>query len=268
MQYDPIKNILGRIVAKNILLRKIFYHLLDLIFLRTWYVKREIKKLFNKESEISILDAGMGFGQYTYFLSKYFKNSKIKAIDIKEDQIKDCQYFFNKSGCLNVSIEYADLREIKYDSEFDLVISVDVMEHIEEDQIVFNNLYKSIKKGGYLLVNTPSDIGGSDVHTETDKSFIEEHARDGYSMNELKNKLSLSGFEINKLKYSYGKFGRLYWLLGMKYPISLVGFNKIFLILLPIYYLITIVPILILMISDYLSDNKSGSGIIIIAKKL
>lgn len=268
MHYDPIKNILGNLVSKNTFLRSIFYFLLDLIFLRTWYIKREIKKLYDKNSKINILDAGMGFGQYTYFLSKHFKNSTIKAVDIKEEQIKDCQYFFKKIGNKNVTIEYADLRDINYQDEFELIISVDVMEHIEEDQKVFNNFSYALKKGGRLLINTPSNFGGSDVHSEGEKSFIEEHAREGYSIEELKNKLENSGLKISTFKYSYGKFGRIYWLLGMKYPISLVGISKIFFILLPLYYFIFIIPILTFMVLDYISDNKRGSGLVVIAEKL
>ncbi|MCX7834412.1 MAG: class I SAM-dependent methyltransferase [Ignavibacteria bacterium] len=268
MQYDPIKDIFGRIVSKNIFLRKIFYFLLDLLFLRTWYVKREIKNLFKKSSSLKILDAGTGFGQYTYFLAKYFKDSTIKAVDIKEEQIKDCKYFFKKLGMDNVSFEYADLRKINSQNEFDLIISVDVMEHIVEDQLVFNNFSKALKIGGYLLINTPSDKGGSDVHTEGDRSFIEEHARDGYSIEDLKSKLKNSGLNIVNYKYSYGKFGRLYWLLGMKYPISLVGISKLFMIFLPFYYLITFIPIILFMVLDFYSQNNSGSGLVVIAKKL
>lgn len=267
MQYDPIKNIFGKMVSKNILLRKIFYYFLDFIFLRTWYVKREIKNLFKKDVELSILDAGMGFGQYTYFLSRYFKKSKIKAVDIKKEQIIDCDYFFKKLNKKNVSIEYADLTQIKYEDEFNFILSVDVMEHIKEDQKVFNNFYRALKQDGYLLVNTPSNFGGSNVHSEDDKSFIEEHARNGYSKEEIESKLKHAGFEIKDFKYSYGKYGRIYWLIGMKYPISLIGITKIFIFLLPFYYIITIIPLVILMGFDYTSKNKYGSGILITAKK-
>ncbi len=231
-------------------------------------MKREIKKLYKKDDNLYILDAGMGFGQYTYFLTRYFVNPKIKAVDIKEDQIRDCQYFFNRIGKVNVCVEYADLREISYKNEFDLILSVDVMEHIVEDQKVFNNFFLALKNGGYLIVNTPSDIGGSDVHSEDEKSFIEEHARDGYSINDLEFKLNISGFKVVKHKYSYGKFGRIYWLLAMKYPISLIGQSKIFFLILPFYYILTLIPILTLMLLDYSSNNKTGSGLIVIAKKL
>jgi len=44
MQYDPIKSSLGKVFNNNPFLRKMFYRMLDLLLLRTWHVKREVKK--------------------------------------------------------------------------------------------------------------------------------------------------------------------------------------------------------------------------------
>ncbi len=66
--------------------------------------------------------------------------------------------------------------------EYNLIISIDVMEHITDDIQVFKNFYQSLKSGGILLISTPSDQGGSDVHDDEEKSFIAEHVRDGYSI--------------------------------------------------------------------------------------
>ena len=71
----------------------------------------------------------------------------------------------------------------------------DVLEHIEDDITVFKNFYNSLKQGGYLLVNTPSAFGGSDVHGDEEESFVGEHARTGYSDNDLKTKLASVGFK-------------------------------------------------------------------------
>ncbi len=49
--------------------------------------------------------------------------------------------------------------------------------------------HRSLKNNGVLLISTPSDQGGSDVHNETEESFIDEHVRDGYSIKEITDKL-------------------------------------------------------------------------------
>jgi len=267
MKYDSVKNIFARFISGRPFLRKIFYFILDLMFLRTWHVKKEIKKLYNHNKKLNILDAGMGFGQYTYFLSKLFPNSNILAVDIKEDQVNECKNFFQKNGSNNVTVKPENLLKINYREQFDFIISVDVMEHIEDDVTVFRNFATALKSGGKLLVNTPSDLGGSDVHSEEDTSFIEEHARDGYNKNEIISKLKGVGLEVIKFKYTYGFWGQLSWRLGIKYPILMVGASKIFLFLLPFYYFLTLWLVLALMVIDVQIDNKKGAGILLIAEK-
>ena len=69
------------------------------------------------------------------------------------------------------------------------------MEHIEEDVQVFKNFYNSLKNNGVLLISTPSDKGGSDVHNEHEESFIDEHVRDGYSIKDITEKLITCRFQ-------------------------------------------------------------------------
>ena len=63
MQYEPIKKTLGRFFAGSQLLRKTLYFLLDLLLLRTWHVKKTLRKTSAEyPGEASVLDAGSGFG--------------------------------------------------------------------------------------------------------------------------------------------------------------------------------------------------------------
>jgi SAM-dependent methyltransferase len=266
MLYDPVKNIFASLIRKVPSLRILFYKLLDLMFLRSWYVRRELKEIRKStDKELSIYDAGTGFGQYTYFMSKHLQPCRIYAADIKEDWINDLTEFFDKDGKISLGIE--DLTSIEHTEKFDLIVCVDVMEHIHEDVVVFRNFQRALKEGGYLLVNSPSIYGGSDVHDEEDESFVGEHARDGYSAEQLEEKLVPVGFSIHKFRYSYGFWGDKAWRLGIKYPMQILNISKIFLIVLPFYYLITFPFTLLLMLIDFRSENRIGSGINLIAKK-
>ncbi|MEO8446969.1 MAG: class I SAM-dependent methyltransferase [bacterium] len=267
MKYDPIKKVFGNAISDNNFLRKIFYALLDLMFLRSWHVRKKIKQLYPAGIKMDIMDAGMGFGQYTYFLAKRFPESKILAVDVKEEQIADCKKFFASSGYNNVKFEIADLTTMDYRDEFDFILCVDVMEHIHEDELVFQNFFKALKKGGKLLVNTPSNLGGSDADDESDESFIEEHARNGYSKEDITAKINRAGMKVLSFDYSYGKFGTISWRFGIKYPILIAGASKVFILLLPLYYLFTLWFVLILMWLDVHADNKEGTGIILVAEK-
>jgi 2-polyprenyl-3-methyl-5-hydroxy-6-metoxy-1,4-benzoquinol methylase len=269
MHYDPIKDIFASLLRKFPSLRILFYKLLDLMFLRSWYVRRELLKIRNifGQKEISIYDAGSGYGQYTYFMTKYLKPCSVVSVDIKEQWINESREFFNRQKISNVKFGIEDLTKIEHQNRFDLIVCIDVMEHIDEDKKVFRNFYNALNNGGYLLLNSPSIFGGSDVHDEKEKSFISEHARDGYSKEDLEQKLIPLGFSTYHSKYTYGFWGDIAWRLGIKYPMVMLNSSKVFFIILPFYYLATFPLTLLMMNIDFLSRNKVGSGINFIAKK-
>jgi len=269
MHYDPIKNIFAGIIKRFTFLRIIFYKILDLMFLRSWYVRRELKRLRKMfgNKKIFIYDAGCGYGQYSYFMSKKMQPCEIYSSDIKEDWIEDCRDFFKSQKINNVRFNVEDLTVINHKNKFDLIVCVDVMEHIHDDIKVFKNFHDALKQDGYLLINTPSIYGGSDAHDDDDESFIGEHARNGYSKEELESKLHPVGYKTYQSKYTYGCWGDKAWRLGIKYPIKMVNFSKLFLILLPFYYLVTFPFTLFMMMMDFYFDNIVGSGINFIAKK-
>ena len=269
MLYDPIKNIFAGIIKKFPFLRVLFYKILDLMFLRSWFVRRELRNIRKEfgDKEMSIYDAGTGYAQYSYFMSKKLQPNKIFAVDIKDDWIKDCEDFFRIKKMKNVEFGIEDLTKINHEDKFDLIVSVDVMEHIEDDVQVFKNFYRALKPGGFLLINTPSVYGGSDVHDESEESFIGEHAREGYSEDDLENKLKPIGFSIYKFRFTYGFWGDKAWRLGIKYPMLMLSASKLFFIILPLYYLITFLFTLLMMWMDYSGNNKIGAGINLIVKK-
>ncbi len=269
MQYDPIKNFFAKFIKSNTFLRKTFYWLLNLFFLRSWYIRRILKKIIPEIKSVhpKIFDAGTGFAQYTYFISKKFPSTKILAVDIKEDYLADAKEFFQKSNIKNVEFKVDDLKTISYKSEFDLILCVDVMEHIDDDVLVLKNFYDALKTDGYLIINTPSIYGGSDVHNQDDKSFIEEHFRNGYSKEELNDKLNRVGFANVEGFYTYGFFGDKAWRIGIKFPMILLNKSKLLLFILPVYYLVALPLFLLFNYLDTKSKIQKGTGLIIIAKK-
>ncbi|MGM0505303.1 MAG: class I SAM-dependent methyltransferase, partial [Bacteroidota bacterium] len=166
-----------------------------------------------------------------------------------------------------IHFEVADLTQFKKESAFDLILSVDVMEHIEEDVTVFENFYTSLKPGGMLLISTPSDQGGSDVHGDDEHSFIDEHVRDGYNVNDIEEKLKKAGFNRVETNYSYGTPGKISWKLSMKYPILMLNVSKLFFIILPVYYILAYPVAFILNYWDVNLKHKTGTGLIVKAYK-
>jgi SAM-dependent methyltransferase len=270
MHYDPIKRSLGKVFNKTPLLRKLFYKLLDLLLLRAWHVHRELKEWKKNvtNGKVKILDAGAGFGQYSFYLSGWGNNYLIDAVDVKQEQVDDCNRFFQQIGRQQrAKFQFADLTKLNINNVYDLAISVDVMEHILEDVEVFKNIHAALKPGGMLLISTPSDQGGSGVDDEGQSSFIEEHVRDGYNIDDIQRKLKLAGFSTTTARYAYGVPGKIAWLISMKYPIMLLGLSKLFFVLLPFYYLLLYPFAFVLNYLDSVTHHKSGTGLIVKAYK-
>ncbi|MEZ4798898.1 MAG: class I SAM-dependent methyltransferase [Flavobacteriales bacterium] len=268
MHYDPIKKSLGNVFNRSPYSRILFYKLLDVLLLRTWHIHRELRKWRKNAPEKShILDAGSGFGQYSYHMSKFSEKNCLLGVDVKEDQIAECNEFFHDLGKQSVFFKVADLTKFKKENAFDLILCVDVMEHILEDVEVLKNFHSSLKEGGMLLISTPSDQGGSDAHDDDDGSFIEEHVRNGYGMQEMKDKLAIAGFKKKKLHYSYGTPGQISWRISMSIPMRMLNISKAFFIILPFYYLVVMPVALVLNFIDSRKAHRTGTGLIVTAWK-
>jgi len=269
MQYDPVKKSVGRFFSGSVAGRKIFLLLLDLLLLRAWHVRKALRRVALKNPhKASMLDAGAGFGQYSWRLGRMNGNWKIKAVDIDPDHTEANRAFFEKAGMAGrITCQTADLRELNDSETYDFILSVDVMEHIDDDQKVFNNFFRALKPGGILLISTPSDKGGSDVHGKNDRSFIEEHVRDGYSITGITEKLSKAGFRNIKALYTYGTPGHISWILSMKIPVKIAGTSGFSLILLPFYFMIVFPFAVILNIFDIFLTHSTGTGLLVSAER-
>ena len=117
------------------------------------------------------------------------------------------------------------------------------------------------------IISTPSDQGGSDVHSDGDTSFIGEHVRDGYGMEEITEKLRTAGYDEVNVSYTYGTPGSIAWRLSMKYPVKMLNSSAAFYLILPFYYLVIFPFALILNSFDLILTHKSGTGLLVSADK-
>lgn len=236
-----------------------------ILFLRARYMKRELRKTISgMHGKISILDAGFGYGQYSLWMAENFPQAELTSAEIEPVMIDDFQELVKSFKLENISLEKIDLTKMEHDSKFDLAVSVDVMEHILEDQLVFDNIHKSLKPGGVFVMHTPH-IRKSSPRGEG--AFVGEHVRDGYPTAELLGKLKQAGFD--KLEYilTYGKYGALAWKILQKYPIMTLQKSKLLFLLLP-FYMILIYPFAeMLMRLDLDITNEEGDGILVKAWK-
>lgn len=280
IDYDPLKAKLGQLVSRNVLLRRLFYLALGLLFLRQWHVRKVLRKISldcapdstgkrqpDAPAIRQILDAGSGFGQYSYLMTKFFPAANILAIDVKTEQIDDGNYFVRAMGIAGLEFVFGDLTAFQQANTFDLALSVDVMEHIEDDRAVYANVFASLRKGGYFVIATPSTTQESTPGAIN--SVIGEHVREGYTEREFREKIITAGFRIESLNYTYGPvWGRLAWWILQRLPMRLLTFSKLLAIIV-IPWMIVMYPFAaICMWMDTVGINRSGGGWIMVAKKV
>ncbi len=260
MEYDPLKDRAARLIRVWPAARELFYRGLDLLLLRQRYVKRALRGHFSASQQFRHYDAGAGFCQYTWYVLKNFPAAKVFASDLKRDYLEDFARYAKQRFPGRFSWQEADLQTFTPRNSYQLVTAIDILEHIPDDVAVLRNFHSSLASDGILFISTPSD-------TDAAAKFTSEHVRPGYNKAALEQKLRDCGFSILENIYSYGTWGSLAWRLLMKHPLSLLGKSKVFLAVLPLYYLLLFPLAEVLMRLDLKTNNKTGTGIIIVAQK-
>ncbi|MCM2283413.1 MAG: class I SAM-dependent methyltransferase [Desulfobacula sp.] len=122
--------------------------------------KGMLRSFFKKIEKISypirnelhtILEIGCGHGYSTYELCKVFDKSLLVASDVDPELVQDAQA---KNPTIKISTEsvYQLNRE---DESFDLVILLEVLEHLSDPHQALRELYRVSKK--YCIVSVPDE---------------------------------------------------------------------------------------------------------------
>lgn len=159
-----------------------------------WFVAKRNKLIhyintyLKKESKI--LDMGCGTG----IIMKKFQNLgfNICGIDKSSDAISFCK----KRGLNNVKL--GDGNNIPFENEkFDIVIALDILEHVDDDSLVLKEMNRVLKKGGKLIISVPAF---KFLWTQHD---IEVQHKRRYAKSNLESKIIQSGFKIKRINFGY-----------------------------------------------------------------
>ncbi|MHB8138206.1 MAG: class I SAM-dependent methyltransferase [Smithellaceae bacterium] len=80
---------------------------------------------------------------------------KVTGVDIKQHVVDAVSERYSKLH--NVEFVCHDLRHITFDNVYDLIVSFETIEHVEEHDVIglFNNFSRALKNGGILIFSTP-----------------------------------------------------------------------------------------------------------------
>jgi len=151
-----------------------------------------------------ILDAGCGNGVFTLELAKRHPEAEVVGIELEQALVDRDNEIAHRAGLTNIRFEQGDVTKLDFDGTFDLVVSVDNLEHVEDDVTAMEGLWRALRPGGRLVNHVPGYerrwfLLGRRVNFD-----VPGHVRPGYRSEELVAKLRRAGFEVEESHYTYG----------------------------------------------------------------
>lgn len=133
----------------------------------------------------SFLEIGCGTGFVISAISKRFPKSKLSGSEYLEEGL-----VYARQRLPDAEFTQMDARFIPYESEFAAIGAFDVLEHIEEDEVVLQQIFKALIPGGSVFITVPQHRW---LWSAVDEYAC--HVR-RYSVNDLHNKVCMAGFEM------------------------------------------------------------------------
>lgn len=223
--------------------------------IRSLYFKKILNSYFFKKNPKRILDAGCGIGIYSLLLGKMFVKAKVTGGDIDKYKLQSCKNIAKELKIKNVGFEYLNITQESDKTIYDLVVCIDVLEHIHDYELVLKNFSKLLKSGGYLYVHVPQP-NQKRIFPSLQDWHHEDHAHEGIAKNVLENTLKKLGFKTIKSKETFGLFGKLAW------ELNHISLSKSFFIAGIIYPLLYIIAKI-----DLWQKNKNGLGVAVLSQK-
>lgn len=170
-----------------------------------FFINRRYFKNYRNEGSLKILETGSNNGALAFYLSR---NSNYTVIGLEKDKtlVADCQQIRTKINRFNLHFICADAQMgFPLRMNFDIIFSTHVLEHVQNDQAVLDNTFRSLKPGGILILQVPH---GGPYKTPSKEAKNNGHVREGYTESDLRWKLEYVGFEIISITGSVGRIGR------------------------------------------------------------
>jgi SAM-dependent methyltransferase len=155
-------------------------------------------------SYADILDAGCGQGVFSMELAKAHPEARVVGIDMDPVLVERANAIAQRAGLTNCRFEVGDVTKLDYDAAFDLVVSVDNLEHVDDDVTALRGLMRALRPGGRAVVHVPGYERRWLVFGRRVNFDVPGHVRPGYRTNELVERLTGAGFDISSCQSTYG----------------------------------------------------------------
>jgi len=195
--------------------RDLYFHP-ALGFLEKWYCRilgvpivglriraRLLERLLPEHAK-SVLDAGCGRGVISRVLARRYPEATIDAIDQDAAGQDANRLIAQKTGLKNCRFKLGDLTELNETAAYDLIVSIDNLEHIIQDIDVLQRFYRAMVDGGTLLIHVPHYYRRWPIFKWSVNFDVPGHVRPGYHLPEIIERVRQAGFQVERSGFSYG----------------------------------------------------------------
>lgn len=156
-----------------------------------------------------VADAGSGRGLFTFHLARRFPAAEVVGLDIDVGQVERNNAVSRRLGVSNCRFELADVTRIACDGRWDLILSTDNLEHLEDDVGQARRFHGALAPGGRLVVHVPHRTRHVFGWRRENFMGIEGHVRPGYTREQLVGLLGDAGFVVSSATYTYNSIETL-----------------------------------------------------------
>ena len=145
-----------------------------------------------------ILDAGCGWGPYSYDLARRFPTARVRGVEASPNTIRKNRAIRDALGLKNLEFEAMDLGDFSERERYDFALLIDVLEHIPDDLGAARRVAGALRPGGLLYAHVPTDRYRAFFNRRYAAAMdgFPEHVRSGYSPATLRALLESAGLEV------------------------------------------------------------------------
>ena len=155
---------------------------------RRYLIRRTLEQHLGSRGSMDVLDVGCGSGRNLKLLEQF---GRVTGVEPEGPGLDACR----QEGLDNVVPGLADAIPFADDS-FDLVTSLDVLEHLDDDDAGLKEIRRVLRPSGYVLITVPAYRFLWSVHDEA----LGHRRR--YVASEIHNLLNNNGFVVVRRTYA------------------------------------------------------------------
>jgi SAM-dependent methyltransferase len=114
-----------------------------------------------------VLDLGCGYGGRTVYYARQGHVREVQGIEVTEEVVRRCSRFAQELGAPQARFKVGRAEALPYgDASFDLVLSYDVLEHVEDPARSLLEIARVLRPGGAAWLVFPSYLGALSSHLD------------------------------------------------------------------------------------------------------